>query len=145
MSLSSIITSLNDAVSNILGNNWQELQYIYQLEDNTFRSGDSRFGVGVNDGSSVAGTNKAVTLDFSFFVVLTKTFVNRSNDISERASISDIYDQFDSINKNIFQKKLNNVNILLVQDINFEAPERVDTSTISVKCNYTIKYRSETT
>ena len=145
MSLSSIITSLNNAVSDVLGGDWQELQYVYELEDNSFRSGESRYGVGANAGNSVAGTNKAITLDFGLFVVLTKTFVNRSNDENERASLSDIYDQFDSINENVFQKKLNNANILVVQDISYDAPERIDKGTIAVKVNFTIKYRNQTT
>jgi hypothetical protein len=90
MSLSSIITSLNTQVSTILGNDWSELKYVYELEDNNYRNASSSYGVGVTSGNSVAGTVKAITLDFSFFVVLTKTFVNRQDDSNERTALSDI-------------------------------------------------------
>ena len=145
MSLSSIITSLNNEVSTLLGSNWSELKYVYELEDNNYRNASSGYGVGVTSGASVAGTVKAITLDFGFFVVLTKTFVNRQDDLNEREALSDIFDAFDLLNKNIFQKKLNNSNILVVQDISYDSPERVEKSTIAVRVNFTIKTRQQTT
>lgn len=145
MSVSSILTSLKNEVSSVLGADWSELHHIYNLEDNSFRTGDNRYGIGSISGDSVTGTNKAITLDFGFFVVLTKSFINRTGDGNERVALSDIYDQFDSINENIFQKKLNNSNILLVQDISYDEPLKVDRGVISVRVNFTIKYRRQTT
>lgn len=145
MSVSSILTSLESEVSTVLGANWSELPYIYSIEDNSLRDGYKGYGVGALDGSSVDGTNKAVTLDFNFFIVLVRNFTNRSSDANERSVLSDIYDQFDSINETVFQKKLGNATILLVQDISYDAPERIDKGTIAVRVNYTIKYRKQTT
>lgn len=144
MSVSSILTSLESSVSTTLGASWSELDHVYELEDNNFRSGTNSYGIGTLDGSDVLGTNKAITVDFNFFVVLSKTFINRTGDNKERLALSDIYDQFEAINQNVFQKKLNNDNILLVQGISYDQPERVDKGTIAVRVNFTIKYRNQT-
>lgn len=145
MSVSSILTSLNTQVSTILGADWGELKHVYNLEDNSFRSSDKKYGVGALQGASVSGTTKAVTVDFGFFVVLVENFINRDSDANERAALSDIYDKLDSINENIFQKKLNNNNVLVVQDLSFDAPEKIDRGSIAVRVNFTIKYRQQTT
>lgn len=144
MSLSSIITSLTDQVSDVLGDGWQELNYIYSLEDNTFRAGNKRYGVGTRSGGNVLGVNNAITYDFEFFITLTESYVNRSNDVKEREALIDIYDNFDTLNVAIFEKKLNNPSVLVVQDIAFEEPERVDDGTIAVTCSFVIKYRKTT-
>jgi hypothetical protein len=60
------------------------------------------------------------------------------------AQLYQIYDAFDLINKNIFQKKLNNSNILVVQDISYDVPERIEKGTIAVRVNFTIKTRQQT-
>lgn len=143
MSVSSIITSMNDQVSSLLGVDWVELDYIYRLEDNKSLKCDS-YGVGALTGESVEGTNKAITLDFDFFVTLASPFVNRSDDYKERQALSVIYAKFEEINKNIFQKKLNNADVLLVQNISYDAPVKIEKSTIAVTVNFTVKYRNQT-
>lgn len=143
MSVSSILTSMTNQVSTLLGSDWHELRYIYNLEDNDGRL-KSGYGVGASDGSSVSGTNKAITLDFDFFIVLMKGFSNRNSDTKEREVLSEIYDKFEEINENIFQKKLNNTEVLLVQNISYESPKRIDKSTIAVAVNFTVKYRNQT-
>lgn len=145
MSVSSILTSLENQVAATLGAEWSELNYIYDLEDNEFRNSEKRYGIGAASGSNVSGTNKAITLDFDFFVVLTETYVNRSDDTNERSSLNTIYDAFEDINQNVFQKKLSNANILLVQDISYSEPEKVNEGTISVRVDFTVKYRNVTT
>ena len=145
MSISSILTSLESQVSTSLGATWSELEYIYNLEANNTKNIEKRYGVGALSGASVSGTTKAVTVDFDFFIVLTKNFVNRSSDENQRTLLSEIYDEFDTINQNIFQKKLSNANILLVSDLAYDEPEIINDNGISVKVNFTVKYRNPTT
>lgn len=144
MSVSSILTSLTTQIGTTLGGDWSELDHVYNLEDNNFRNAQNRFGVGAGSGSNVAGTNKAITLDFDFFVVLTKNYVNRSSDLAERSALSAIYDEFENINDDVFQKKLNNPSVLVVQGIEYSAPEVINKGTIAVRVDFTIKYRNET-
>lgn len=140
-----ILTSLTTKINSILGSNWKELDYVYDLEKNKFRDKDKRFGVGTRDGNRVDGTTKALTIDFNFFVTLANCFVNRSGDGKQRTALAEIYEQFEEINKQIFLKKLNNVDILLVSDVSYESPEVIDDQTISVTCNFIIKYRNQIT
>ena len=142
MSVSSILTSLQSSVSTTLGADWKELDYVYALEDNNFRDGDLRYGIGADSGDTVIGVNKSATFDFSFFVILTKSFINRSCDAKERVALSEIYDEFSAIDISVFQKKLNNASVLLVQDISYDSPNRIDKGTISVRVNFTIKFRN---
>lgn len=142
-SASEILTSLTNQVADILGPDWSELDHVYKLSDNDGRKTDG-YGVGALGASSVTGTNKAITLDFNFFVVLMKIFTNRNGDYKERVALSGIYDKFEEINKNIFQKKLNNADVLLVQSIDYGAPERIDKKTIAVAVSFTVKYRNQT-
>ena len=144
MSISSILTSLESEVSTLLGADWSELEYIYDLNQNNSKTFNNRYGIGALSGSSVDGTTKSITVDFDFFVVLTKCFVNRSSDEKQRTLLSEIYDKFEIINSNIFQKKLNNANILLVSALSYDDPEVVDSNGIAVKVNFTVKYRNQT-
>lgn len=144
MSISSILTDLESQVSTTLGAGWSELNYVYDLEQNTARNNEKRYGVGSLSGSSVPGTNKAVTVDFQFFVVLTRYIINDNSDEKERTALSEIYDKFEDINKNVFQKKLSNSNILLVSDLSYDVPEKVGDNTLAVRVNFTIKYRNQT-
>lgn len=144
MSISSILSSLETQVASVLGSDWSELDYVYDIEKNTSANNHNRYGIGVLNGSSVSGTNKAITVDFGFFVVLTKYVVNQSSDENERTALEAIYDEFENINKNVFQKKLNNANILLVSELSYDTPEPVGDNTISVRVNFTIKYRNQT-
>lgn len=142
MSVSSILTSLENQVATVLGADYSELDYIYNLEDNNFKNNDKRYGIGSDTGSSVSGTNKAITKDFGFFVVLTRCFVNRSSDEKEREVLSEIYDQLELVDKAVFQKKLNDASVLLVSDIAYETPLKIDKGTIAVRVNFIIKYRN---
>lgn len=144
MSVSSILTSLSTQIGTTLGATWSELDYVYELERNNFRNGEKGFAIGASSGSNVAGTNKAITLDFGFFVVLTQTHANRSSDSGERSALTTIYDAFENINDDIFQKKLNNSSVLVVQGVEYSAPEIVNKGTIAVRVDFTIKYRNET-
>ena len=145
MSISSILTDLESQVSTTLGSLWSELDYVYNLEANSARSMDFKYGVGASEGQSVLGVTKAVTVDFGFFVVLTKRFINRSSDEKQRTIISDIYNEFENINVAVFQKKLGNSAVLLVSDLAYSEPEVIGEDAISIRVDLIIKYRNQTT
>jgi len=143
MSVSSILTDLEAQVATTLGATWSELDYVYNLEANGAKSIDLRYGVGSGEGSSVAGTTKAITVDFNFFVVLTKSFKNRSDDSNQRTVLSEIYDQLETININVFQKKLGNSAVLLVSDLSYSEPEVIHEG-LAVRVDFIIKFRNQT-
>ena len=144
MSVSSILTDLESQVATTLGASWSELDYVYDLESNSAKSIDFKYGIGAGEGFNVSGTTKAITVDFSFFVILTKAFKNRSDDTKQRTVLSEIYDQFESININVFQKKLGNSAVLLVSDLSYSEPEVIHEG-IGVRVDFVIKFRNATT
>lgn len=143
MSAANIITSLTTQVSTTLGANWSELKYVYDIERNEYRNKNG-YGVGVGSSNTVSGTNKASTYDLNCFVVLTETFNNRVNDSNQRVAIANLLTAKESIDTNVFQKKLNNASVLLVQEIGMDEPTVIDDSTLSLRFNYIIKYRIQT-
>lgn len=143
--VSTILTNLKSAVASALTGSWSELDYIYDLEKNSFRNASNRYGVGVLDAQTVSGVNRAVTLNTRFFVVLTNTFTNRSGDTNERSAISTLYNQFEEIHKDVFQKKLGSPSVvLLVSDIIMEEPLVVDKGTLSLRGSFNIQHRNNT-
>lgn len=145
MSVSSVITSLTSQIATLLGNDWKELKYVYEVEKNDFRNQKNGYGVGFAGNTTVAGTTKAVTKDNELFVVLTKQFGNRASDSSERTAILELLDKKDILDKNIFEKKLNNSSVLVVQEIGTEAPESVADSVVALRFTYVVKTRTQTT
>lgn len=143
MSASSILASLTSEVANTLGNDWSELKYIYDVESNDFRSTKKGYGVGIETTNTVSGTNKAATYDMGVFVVLTDKFNNRAGDENQRTTLTTLLDAKELLDVEIFQKKLNNSSVLVVQSISMDAPEVVDDNTLSLRFNYIIKYRQE--
>jgi len=144
MNVSSILTSLNTQISDTLGNTWSELDYVYDLEKNKKDRIDLRYGVGASSGDTVSGVTKAATFDFNFFCVLSKCINNKLSDQNQRTTLSAIYDQYENIVVNVFQKKLNNSNILLVSGISYDDPEVIHEA-ITVRMNFVIKFRNRTT
>ena len=142
MSVSSILTDLEAQVSATLGVEWKELEYVYDLESNAARNVDLRYGIGAADGESVSGTIKAVTMDFNFFVVLSKSFKNRSSDENQRVIISEIYDEFETININVFKKKLGNSTVLVVSDLSYNEPEVIHEA-LFIRVDFLIKFRNQ--
>lgn len=142
--VSTILTQLASQIGSLLPD-YTELDYVYDNEKNTFRTGERRYGVGVEDGSSVEGTVKSITIDQTFFVKIVDCTANRSSDTSERIAISSLYDDFETIQKNIFQKKIGIPSVVLVvSEVDMESPEKVGDNTIMLKGNFTVKHRNQT-
>lgn len=142
MSASGILASLSSQVSSTLGSGWQELKYVYDPENNDLKTQKQGFGVGIGGSDTVSGTNKSVTYDQEFFVILTDSFGNRRNDESQRDAISTLLTAKESLDVQIFQKKLNNSDVLLVQEIGMDEPEIIATGVVLLRFRYIIKFRN---
>lgn len=125
---------------------YKRLKYSYDLEANDYRGSKSAFGVGAGAGSSVDGTHKSITMDQSFFVVLTETYGGRQNDTAERAALNTIYDNIETLYLDFFQSKLGLSSVVyLVSSLELDEPEVLADNVISVKMNFTVKHRKQTT
>jgi len=143
---SQILDGIDARIDNVLSSAWKRLSYSYELEKNDFRAARRGFGVGSDSGSTVEGTTNAVTMDQTFFVVLTASYSNRKSDSSEREALNEIYDNLELLYRDFFISKLNTNNLVLtVSAFNLDAPERPADNVISVQANFTVKHRKSTT
>ena len=140
-----ILDAINDRIVALaLGRN--KLKYSYSLEKNDTRGEANAYGYGVSDGSAVAGTLKSVTIDQTFFVVLTENFINRRGDSKEDIAIKTIYDDMEVIYQDFVTSKLGiNATVLLVSELSLDAPEKISDNTISVQASFIVKHRQPTT
>ena len=123
-----------------------KLKYSYDLEKNSTKDEKNSYGFGAAEASTTAGTLKSITLNQTFFVVLTETFVNRRGDAKEDVAIKSIYDDLEVIYADFVISKLGiPATILLVSELGLDAPEKISDNTISVKANFTIMHRQPTT
>lgn len=124
---------------------YTRLKYSYELEKNNKRGSSDAYGIGAGAGSSSAGTNRTITLDQEFFVVLSKDFGGRSDDAAERTSLKAIYDDLETLYRDLFQSKLGIPStVYLVSELSLDEPEQLGDNVISVRMNFTVKHRKTT-
>jgi len=129
-----------------LGLSRNKLKYSYDLEKNSSRDESSGYGFGVAEGDFTEGPFKALTLNQTFFVVLTENYINRRGDSNEDAAIKSIYDDLEVINRDFVSSKLGiGSTVLVVESLTLDAPEKISENTISVKAFFLVKHRKATT
>lgn len=140
-----ILEALETRVKAVLPSSYKRLRYTYDLEKNDLRKADNGYCIGVGAGETVTGSNKAATIDQTFFMVITDRYTNRTSDKNERTILKSIYTQLETIYKDIFQSKagLGSI-ILVVQGFSFDEPEKLSDGTLSVRMDFSIKYRVTT-
>lgn len=139
-----ILNSLETKTAALLPS-YKRLKYSYDLERNDSRGANSAYGIGASDGVSVTGTNRTITMDQSFFVVLSKKFGSRADDSGERVALKDIYDDLDTLYRDFFQTKLSlNNTVYLVSELSLDSPEKIGEDVISVRMNFIVKFRKST-
>ena len=109
--MSNIVEQINDAIearlTAVLGAEWKELDYKYDVEQNTFRGNKKRFGVVPAPAFRASGVTRSYTADHDFRVTLTTDYLtSNSNDDSKQASVFLLYDKLDDIIVDIF---INNI------------------------------------
>lgn len=141
-----ILSQMETDIGTLLGANWSVLKYVYDLEKNDLRTAAQAYGVGVGAGETVAGPTKKVTIDQEFFVTLAYRYANRSSDSPERAAITTLYNSMETLDKNLFQTKLNlQSTVLVVSSIGLDEPFVSDDGVMYLTNRYTVKYRNATT
>ena len=124
---------------------YSRLKHSYNLEANEKRGSNDGYAIGAGAGSTVAGTFRTVTFDQEFFVVLTKRFGGRSGDSADRTALKAIYDDIELLYKDFFQSKLGiNSIVYVVSEMTLEEPELLGDNVISVRMNFTVKFRKDT-
>jgi hypothetical protein len=139
-----ILTAIETRTNSVISA-YSRLKYSYDLESNSYRDGEKGYGIGAGTGSSVEGTTQTITMDQSFFVVLTRNFGGRQDDNAERIALKSIYDDLETLYRDLFQSKLGIAStVYLVSDLDLEEPTKIAKNVISIKMNFMVKHRKAT-
>lgn len=144
--VSDILTAIETRLVAVLpAYSGKRLKYSYDLENNDSRTAANAYGIGSSSASSVTGTNRSITLDQSFFVVLTRQFGGRDNDADERTKLKEVYDDLENLYRDFFESKLGiPTTVYLVSELSLDEPENIGQNVISVRMNFTVKHRKAT-
>lgn len=139
-----ILNAIESRVNAVLPS-YKRLKYSYDVEKNNKRASDDAYGIGAGAGSSVEGTFRTITMDQEFFVILTKDFGGRSDDNAERTALKAIYDDMETLYRDLFQSKLGIPSVVyLVSELSLDEPEKIADNVISVRMSFTVKHRKST-
>jgi|GEM_PF-6841454 hypothetical protein len=136
-----ILNAIESRVNAVLPS-YKRLKYSYDLEKNNKRASDDAYGIGAGASSSVEGTFRTITMDQEFFVILTKDFGGRNDDNAERTALKAIYDDMETLYRDLFQSKLGIPAVVyLVSELSLDEPEKIADNVISIRMNFTVKHR----
>ena len=139
-----ILNAIESRVNAVLPS-YKRLKYSYDVEKNNKRASDDAYGIGAGAGSSVEGTFRTITMDQEFFVILTKDFGGRSDDNAERTALKAIYDDMETLYRDLFQSKIGIPSVVyLVSELSLDEPEKIADNVISVRMSFTVKHRKST-
>lgn len=139
-----ILNAIESRVNAVLPS-YKRLKYSYDLEKNNKRASDDAYGIGAGAGLSVEGTFRTITMDQEFFVILTKDFGGRSDDNAERTALKAIYDDMETLYRDLFQSKIGIPSVVyLVSELSLDEPEKIADNVISVRMSFTVKHRKST-
>ena len=139
-----ILNAIESRVNAVLSS-YKRLKYSYDVEKNNKRASDDAYGIGAGAGSSVEGTFRTITMDQEFFVILTKDFGGRSDDNAERTALKAIYDDMETLYRDLFQSKIGIPSVVyLVSELSLDEPEKIADNVISVRMSFNVKHRKST-
>jgi hypothetical protein len=122
-----------------------ESRYIWALEANSYRGNKNLYAVRPGAAFNVAGTNRTVTIDQNFEIILSSEFKNKGdNDAALDEVILGLYEDHEKLYPLMFQRNFNIQRVLVVNQVALSAPEiDNDNNIVSVTASFNVKYRTE--
>jgi len=143
-----IVKEIQDAIKPIIESitGRSQIDYEYNVELNSDRGYENGFGFIPLSASFVSGRSIGfTTMDHTFQVILTDDFLNSDDDTSQNISIMDMYDDSESLLKQLQKSRLvlptNTNRVLLISGASIDEPEvSSDNSTVVLRINFNINY-----
>lgn len=115
-------------MSTHLGSSYKELAYLENIEKNSFRTNNDRYGCRALIATEIGGVNKSTTLSQSFEIVITKGY--KESMISDSEQITKSYDTREQI-LGIYKNLINNragvpTSVMNVYGLIIEEPEYLE-------------------
>ena len=136
-----VLTALRTEVADVLGSDWSRMAYVYNPSKNDFRAGDMGYGVRALDAVEDNLINKQIDVIHTFEVLLSRYFLNRSNDENIEDVISELQDRTQDIYKRVLYTKLGG-RILLASALSIAEPEIIEDNEVIVqRFSFDVRYR----
>lgn len=112
-----ILAGIKNIVSATLGVSYSELTHVLSLEKNRFDGASQRYGVIPQAQSETSGTTQANTIDQTFAIVLTDSYISSAlTDSGIIDKIVELMGKFEDINKQLVIQKAGVPSVLFVGD-----------------------------
>ena len=124
---------------------FSQINYIYDIEKNSFKGNPTKYGVLPLGISSIVTAMRASTGDQVIQVVLTDGYVNTvSNDISLQESVKTLFDKMNDLEKDVFSTKLGLSSLIMSANIeSIGDPEVIEEHKIvTLRGDFLIRYRT---
>lgn len=147
--MSNIVEGINDdlktVVTNSVGAGWSELDHVYDLEKNSFRTNFQRYGVIPDSAVQSLSISKYYTMEQNFIVILTDRYMDRSrNDTDKKATVFTLFNKMDEIFKEAYLTRINNANVVNIKELAMDTPEFLEEEKMVVlRATFTIIYRNQ--
>jgi hypothetical protein len=140
----SITDELKSQISTLLPTR-KESAFRWSLEQNTSKGNKEVFALRPGSASTVSGTNRTITFDQDFTLILSNEFKNKGdNDAALDAAIQAIYQDLQTVYVEIYLRKLNIARVLVVQSITIDEPSiDNDNNIVNISLRFSVKYRTE--
>lgn len=143
--VSQIVTALESGIVAELGATWTRLDHVHDIQKNSLRSANNRYGVRpLGYSSQIEDTIlRYLTVGHDFEIVLTRNYVNRNGDSNLQTQINQLFDDTEDLAVRFFVNKLGLPAIVIsVSAVNVEEPEILEEDdTVAVRAIFTVKYR----
>ncbi len=118
-------------------------KHYYDLNKNDAVKNGYVYSVTPGSGSNVPGTLRHVTIEQDFEITISRDYIeNTSNDINLRTAVDSIYQDNETIIREIALRKTTVANVLRVAEPSFTAPiVNENQKSVSVTFTYPITYR----
>lgn len=146
--MATIMEDIRDAVetevSAELGASYSKLAYIEDVQKNSFRTNNNRYGIRALALSEISGVTKFATFDQVFEVVLTKGYGESS--IDDEKQIQAAFD-LRAVALDIYKRLVNNkggdpASVMQVDDLQIAVPEYLESDkVVIIRASMNITYR----
>lgn len=141
--VNSLVSSLTSLCDSFLGTDYSELKQKHEVELNTFKGSNKKYGVISGDISGTSGATCFVTVDQEFTINITNSYVSvTTSDSSKDNAIIELQDISLELYNEIIKTKANNPSIVMIIDSLSSTIEELEEDKVIVnKLRFTIKYR----
>lgn len=138
-----IVEAFESEIATELGATYSELIYKYDIEKNSFRTNDKRYGVIPLFAETVEGVLCHYTMDQTFQVVLTHGYVSGVDSSDKESKLFLLYDKMSEITKMAYSKKLGlSSTVLNINPVSIDDPEFLEENKVVIlRGNYVVRYR----